>query len=116
VHVAAKYLPHFPKPVLDDLVTGKWLPVIGAGMSMNAVVPAGKKMPLWAAMGEAPAEVSGTWPYLLVLIRSSRSGGGFGRLWTCNRDLSRQRDYLWPNQVCAHFAHTCTTSGAFLFC
>jgi SIR2-like domain len=50
--VAAKYLPHFPKPVLDDLVTGKWLPVIGAGMSMNAVVPAGKKMPLWGAMSK----------------------------------------------------------------
>jgi hypothetical protein len=50
--VAAKYLPHFPKPVLDDLVTGKWLPVIGAGMSLNAVVPAGKKMPLWGAMGQ----------------------------------------------------------------
>ena len=50
--MAAKYLPHFPKPVLDDLVTGKWLPVIGAGMSLNAVVPDGKKMPLWAGMGK----------------------------------------------------------------
>jgi hypothetical protein len=50
--MSAKYLPHFPKPVLDDLVTGKWLPVIGAGMSLNAVVPTGKKMPLWAAMSK----------------------------------------------------------------
>jgi len=50
--VSAKYLPHFPKPVLDDLVTGKWLPVIGAGMSLNASVPAGKRMPLWAAMSK----------------------------------------------------------------
>ena len=51
--MSAKYLPHFPKPVLDDLVTGKWLPVIGAGMSLNAVVPIGKKMPLWATMSKA---------------------------------------------------------------
>ena len=46
------YLPYFPKPVLDDLVSGKWLPVVGAGMSLNAKVPTGKKMPLWAAMSK----------------------------------------------------------------
>ena len=51
----AKYIPHFPKPVLDDLVTGKWLPVVGAGMSLNAVVPPGKKMPLWTGLGKALA-------------------------------------------------------------
>ena len=45
--MAHKYISHFPKPVLDDLLTGKWLPVVGAGMSLNAVAPSGKKMPLW---------------------------------------------------------------------
>lgn len=45
--LAFKYIPHFPKPVLDDLLTGKWLPVVGAGMSLNAVAPPGKRMPLW---------------------------------------------------------------------
>jgi hypothetical protein len=54
--VAAKYIPHFPKPVLDDLITGKWLPVVGAGMSLNATVPVGKKMPLWAGLGKALAD------------------------------------------------------------
>jgi hypothetical protein len=49
--VPAKYISHFPKPVLDDFVTGKWLPVVGAGMSLNAVLPPGKKMPLWAGLG-----------------------------------------------------------------
>lgn len=48
-----KYLKFFPKPVLDDLVMGRWLPVVGAGMSLNAVVGAGKKMPLWAKLGQA---------------------------------------------------------------
>jgi SIR2-like domain len=47
-----KYLQHFPKPVLDDLLNGRWLPVVGAGMSMNAKVPKGKKMPLWSDMGK----------------------------------------------------------------
>jgi hypothetical protein len=51
-----KYISHFPKPVLDDLVTGKWLPVVGAGMSLNASVPMGKKMPLWGGLGKALAE------------------------------------------------------------
>lgn len=50
--MAVTYLPHFPKPVLDDLVTGKWLPVVGAGMSLNAILPAGKKIPLWAGMSK----------------------------------------------------------------
>jgi hypothetical protein len=50
--VSAKYIPHFPKPLLDDLVKGKWLPVVGAGMSLNAAVPPGKKMPLWAGLGK----------------------------------------------------------------
>lgn len=51
--MAAKYISHFPKPVLDDLLTGKWLPVVGAGMSLNAIVPKGKKMPLWGDLGKA---------------------------------------------------------------
>ena len=49
----AKYISHFPKPVLDDLVIGKWLPVLGAGMSLNAIVPKGKKMPLWGELSKA---------------------------------------------------------------
>lgn len=51
----AKYLQHFPKPLLDDLVAGRWLPVLGAGMSMNAKLPPGAKMPLWPDLGTALA-------------------------------------------------------------
>ena len=51
----AKYLQHFPKPLLDDLVAGRWLPVLGAGMSMNATLPPGAKMPLWPDLGTALA-------------------------------------------------------------
>jgi hypothetical protein len=51
----AKYLRHFPRPLLDDLVAGRWLPVLGAGMSMNAKFPPGAKMPLWPDLGTALA-------------------------------------------------------------
>jgi hypothetical protein len=54
--MATKYISHFPKPVLDDLVNGKWLPVIGAGMSLNAQLPKGKKMPLWGELSGALVE------------------------------------------------------------
>ncbi|PZM08075.1 SIR2 family protein [Rhizobium tubonense] len=49
----SKYLQFFPKPLLDDLANGRWLPVIGAGMSLNATLPAGKSMPLWGELGKS---------------------------------------------------------------
>lgn len=51
--LTTKYLQYFPEPVLQDLITGRWLPVVGAGMSLNAVAPPGKKMPLWGDLGKA---------------------------------------------------------------
>jgi hypothetical protein len=77
--VSAKYLPHFPKPVLDDLVTGKWLPVIGAGMSLNAVVPAGKKMPLWGAMSKELSDELSDFTATSVLDGISAYEHEFGR-------------------------------------
>ena len=53
--MATKYLNAFPKPVLRDLILGRWLPVVGAGLSRNANVPSGKKVPLWNDLGEALA-------------------------------------------------------------
>ena len=50
--VPAKYLSFFPKPVLDDLVNGRWLPVVGAGMSLNAALPPPAKMPLWSDLSK----------------------------------------------------------------
>lgn len=46
------YLKYFPKPVLDDLVNGRWLPIIGAGMSLNAHVASGQRPPLWGELGK----------------------------------------------------------------
>ena len=54
--VATKYLNYFPKPLLDDLVNGRWLPVIGAGMSLNASMPPHAKMPLWGELSKLFAD------------------------------------------------------------
>lgn len=51
--MATKYLTFFPKPLLDDLINGRWLPVVGAGLSLNAKTPRGKKMPLWSDLAKA---------------------------------------------------------------
>lgn len=74
-----KYLQHFPKPVLDDLVTGRWLPIIGAGMSLNATVPSGAKMPLWAQMGEMLTDELGNFPATSILDGISAYEHEFGR-------------------------------------
>jgi hypothetical protein len=50
--MATKYLQHFPKPLLDDLVASRRLPIVGAGFSRNAVFPPSKQMPLWGELGE----------------------------------------------------------------
>jgi hypothetical protein len=50
--MATKHLQQFPKPLLDDLVVGRWLPIVGAGFSRNAVIPPPKQMPLWAELGQ----------------------------------------------------------------
>ena len=54
--VVNKYLKCFPKPLLEDLVNGRWLPIVGAGMSKNAVLASGETMPLWKELGEKLAE------------------------------------------------------------
>src|SRR5690348_17655875 len=54
--MAPKYLVHFPMPLLYDLVNGRWLPVLGAGMSMNAALVPPAKMPLWADLSKSFAD------------------------------------------------------------
>lgn len=40
-------LGRLPRPLLDDIVLGRWLPVVGAGLSRNAVVASGDPPPDW---------------------------------------------------------------------
>lgn len=43
----AGYLSFFPEPLLADLCEGQVLPFVGSGLSLNAIVPPGRKMPLF---------------------------------------------------------------------
>ncbi|MBI4898910.1 MAG: SIR2 family protein [Actinobacteria bacterium] len=52
-------LDHIPTPVLDDFVGGRWLPVIGAGLSRNAVVNEGRLPALWPELGSSMAGALG---------------------------------------------------------
>ena len=54
--MTAKYLRHFPKPLLDDLVSGCWLPIVGSGLSRNAFVSSRQPLPLWDELGQRLAK------------------------------------------------------------
>ncbi len=45
-----------PAPVLEDFVKGRWLPVIGAGLSRNAVVKDGDPPALWRELAKEMAK------------------------------------------------------------
>jgi len=48
-------LDRLPSPLIQDLLRGRWLPVIGAGYSQNAHLPAGESIPDWGGLGKALA-------------------------------------------------------------
>jgi len=75
----SQYLKHFPKPLLDDLVAGRWLPVLGAGMSRNAVVASGRQVPLWDALGRELAADLQDYPYAGALDAVSAYAHEYGR-------------------------------------
>ncbi|WP_061286574.1 SIR2 family NAD-dependent protein deacylase [Leptospira interrogans] len=64
------YLEHFPKPLLDDLVEGRTLPIVGAGMSRNAILPPGFCMPLWGDLGKSLLDDLPNWYEYTVAIDS----------------------------------------------
>ena len=45
-----------PDPLIGDIIRGRCLPIVGSGLSRNAVVPAGSTMPLWPDLGKALAD------------------------------------------------------------
>lgn len=118
--MATKYLAYFPKPVLDDLVTGKWLPVVGAGMSLNAIVSGGRKMPLWAGMGKQLTDELSDFVPTSLLDGISAYQHEFGRA----RLIERLSDILFikeaqPGEVHKEFCTipfdiVCTTNFDFL--
>ena len=73
------YLKYFPKPLLDDLIESRWLPVVGAGMSKNADLPPGRNMPLWNELGKLIAEHIPDYTYFNALDALSAYEHEFGR-------------------------------------
>ena len=118
--MAPKYLPYFPKPVLGDLVNGKWLPVVGAGMSLNAVVSGGRKMTLWAGMGKQLTDELSDFSATSILDGISAYEHEFGRA----RLIEKLSDILFikdavPGDVHKEFCTipfdiVCTTNFDFL--
>lgn len=51
-----KLIDHVPAPLLENLVEGQWLPLVGAGFSRNAVVTSGDAPPDWNGLGKALAK------------------------------------------------------------
>lgn len=46
-----RLLDYVPAPLLNDLVSGRWLPVVGAGLSRNADIRGTGSMPDWRELG-----------------------------------------------------------------
>jgi hypothetical protein len=118
--VAPKYLSHFPKPLLEDLVNGRWLPVVGAGMSLNAKVPPPARMPLWHELGKSFSDELQDYSPTSVLDGISAYEHEFGRA----RLIERLAELLHLDRVQPGPAHkefcslpfdiVCTTNFDFL--
>jgi hypothetical protein len=72
------YLEFFPKPLLVDLCEGQVLPFVGSGFSLNAIVPPGRKMPLFgdiaACLNELMPDYVGQGPQDVVSEFAARFG------------------------------------------
>ncbi len=75
----SKYLKYLPEPLLADLVEQRWLPVVGSGLSRDAVVPKGARMPLWDELGRAVASEMPHFPYSTPVDALSAYGHEFSR-------------------------------------
>src|ERR1700749_3061232 len=74
------YLTHFPEPFLEDLVQGRCLPFIGAGFSLNAKLPKGKKIPDWDGLGKKVAAALPGYQYTSAIEALSAYAHEFTRV------------------------------------
>lgn len=77
--MASTRLNQFPEPFLRELVEGRWLPIVGAGLSLNAVLAPGKKMPLWDDLGRSIAREMRDYDYAGALDAISAYAHQFSR-------------------------------------
>ncbi len=50
------FIQYIPKPLLDDIVSNKVVPIVGAGFAKNAEIPKGLYMPNWLELGKDVAK------------------------------------------------------------
>lgn len=118
--MAPRYLASFPRPLLEDFVNGRWLPVIGAGMSLNAKLPPPAKMPLWPELGKSFADELLDYSPTSVLDGISAYEHEFGRARLIERlvellHLNRAQSGPAHKQFCSlPFDIVCTTNFDFL--
>jgi hypothetical protein len=74
------YLTHFPEPFLEDMVQGRCLPFIGAGFSLNAKLPKGKKMLDWDGLGKRVAAALPEYQYTSAVEALSAYSHEFTRV------------------------------------
>ncbi len=75
-----EYLKYFPAPFLDDLVQGRCLPFVGAGLSRNGVLPPNEEMPTWDALGRNIAAALPDYEYTNALEGLSAYAQEFSRV------------------------------------
>lgn len=69
----------FPTPFLDDLVKGRVLPIVGAGLSRNAITQGNTKLPLWDDLGKLLSDEMKDYPFSGSLDAISAYSHEFGR-------------------------------------
>ncbi|MCZ4520114.1 SIR2 family protein [Rhodococcus ruber] len=90
----APLIDHVPRHLLDELVEGAWLPIVGAGFSRNAVVQGGKPPVSWIELGAAlGSDVDGTDVTSGTLEIISAFEQAFGRVALVDRTASLIRAY-----------------------
>jgi hypothetical protein len=50
------YYGRLPRLLRDELLEGRWLPIVGAGLSANAETAGGKRPPMWRDLGNRVAD------------------------------------------------------------
>jgi hypothetical protein len=110
----------FPKPLLQDLLEGRWLPIVGAGFSLNASASDGARMPLWDDFGRKLAGEMEDYPYTGPVDAISAFAHEFSRA----KLIEKLREFLLIGKARPGAAHqafarlqfdiVCTTNFDFL--
>lgn len=102
----ASLLDHVPKHLLEELVEGSWLPIVGAGFSRNAIVQSGKPPATWPELGLAlQSELDGATGSTGALESISGFEQAYGRVALVDKTASLVRAYdAQPGAAHAAFA------------